>query len=83
MWDGLLPSSEVDYVVGAKGTTIRAIGMCPTDFKALITSPYPSGRTHRVQSRTHTLSEVGTERNNAAEHTAEIAVASHRAAETE
>ena len=67
------------YVLGAKTRFIkRAIGMCPPISK-LITSPYASGRTHRVESRTHGLSDVRTERNNAAEHAAEIAVASHRA----
>jgi hypothetical protein len=72
-----------DYVLGAKSTIIkRAIGMCPPSSK-LITSPYASGRTHRVESRTHSLSEVRTERNIAAPHAAEIAVASHRAAEIE
>jgi len=86
MWDGLLPrDSELgfDYVLGAKSTIIkRAIGICPPISK-LITSPYASGRTHRVESRSHSLSDVRTDRNNAAEHTAEIAVASHRAAEIE
>ena len=97
MWDGLLPSSDsgsatvfqtvalpgFDYVLGANSTIIkRAIGMCPPLSK-LITSPYASGRAHRVESRTHRVSDVPTERNNAALHTAEIAVAIHRAAEIE
>jgi len=77
------PLPGFDYVLGAKSTVInRAIGMCPPISK-LITSPYASGRTHRVESRTHSLSEVRTERTKAALHTAEIAVASHRAAEIE
>ena len=72
-----------DYVLGAKSTIIkRAIGMCPPISK-LVTSPYASGRTHRVESRGYSLSDVRTDRNNAAVHTAEIAVASHRAAEIE
>ena len=72
-----------DHVLGAKSTIIkRAIGMCPPISK-LITSPYASGRKHTVDSRSHTLSDVRTERNNAALHAAEIAVASHRAAEIE
>jgi hypothetical protein len=36
-----------------------------------------------TESRSHSFSDVRTERNNAALHTAEIAVASHRAAETD
>ena len=72
-----------DYVLGAKSTIIkRAIGMRPPISK-LITSPYASGRTPRVESRSHSLSDVRVDRNSAAEHTAEIAVASHRAAEIE
>jgi Protein of Unknown function (DUF2784) len=72
-----------DYVLCAKSTSIKkAIGMCPPISK-LIPSPYASGRTHRVESRIHSLSDVRTERNNAAEHPAEIAVASPKAAEIE
>ena len=41
-------------------------------------------RAHQeTQRSSHSLSDVRTERNNAALHTAEIAVASHRAAEIE
>jgi len=72
-----------DYVLGTKSTIIkRAIGMCPP-ISTLITSPYASGRTHRVESHGHSLLDVRTDRNNAAQHTAEIAVASPRAAEIE
>ena len=46
-------------------------------------STYASGRKHTVEFRTHSLSDVRTDRNNATEHAAEIAVASHRAAEIE
>ena len=74
---------KVDYVLGAKSTIIkRAIGMCPPISK-LITSPYASGRKYTVESRSHSLSDVRKDRNNAAQHTAETAVASHRVAEIE
>ena len=82
MWVGGVTELGFDYVLGAKSTIIkRGIGMCPPISKPII-SPYASGRTHRVESRSHSLS-VRTDRNNTAEHTAEIVVASHRAAEIE
>jgi hypothetical protein len=42
-----------------------------------------AARTHRNEIHSHTLSDGCKDRNNAAEHTAEIAVASHRTAEIE
>jgi hypothetical protein len=43
----------------------------------------PVALTHRVEIRSHSLSDVRTDRNNVAEHAAEIAAASHSAAEIE
>jgi hypothetical protein len=72
-----------DHVLGAKSTIIkRVIEVCARISK-LVNSLYAFARTHRVESRSHSLSDVRTDRNNAAEHAAEIAVASHRAAEIE
>ncbi len=48
------------------------------------TEPWPTLLVvEHTESRSHSFSDVRTERNNAALHTAEIAVASHRAAEIE
>jgi hypothetical protein len=43
----------------------------------------PVAGTHRVEIHGHSLSDVRAHQNNTAEHTAEIVVASHRAAEIE
>src|ERR1700681_4843173 len=83
MWDGLLPSSDSTTFWGPRARSSKESSKLCSPISKLITSPYASGRTHRVESRSHSLSDVCTDRNNAAEHTAEIAVASHRAAEIE
>jgi len=41
-----------------------------------LVAPTLRHETHKVESRSHSLSEVRTDRNNAAEHAAEMAVAS-------
>ena len=81
MSDGLLPSSDSTGSWGEGHDHQKSHRNVPTNFKAYdFVCP---GRTYRVESRTHSLSDVRTERNNAAPHAAEIAVASHRVVEIE
>jgi hypothetical protein len=60
------------------GQTANEVAVCELSWVSA-----PRHEKHRVESRDYSLSVVRTERNNAALHAAEIAVASQRTAEIE